>query len=326
MPPTYITFETRERAFHGVQFLVLSMDAHAREKTTLEVHAPAFPAWFSDWLGEVHLHNLKVATVTCDSEFLDWNAKPFILHEALSRIGDSVVWFDSDLMVKRPFHELTTGGMGPDLVIASQSGTPDPRRSEFFGLRHVRDLPHSINTGVLALKPAHIPLLEKWRHLVSHPDYRAVQEIPHAGRPAYVYSDQDVLEGILTSEWAVEQGISVERYIHWRSHILHTGGIRSRTLLTHALRNTTVFYHGQGIKPWSHERGRERDKDIVLELSPYAALAEKYYPVIDPGRKMEWTAYSTRIGRLCRRLGGNHDMLPLILYFLIRRFLPKRPE
>ena len=86
------------------------------------------------------------------------------------------------------------------LSVASHVGSHDPTRATVWGYSVSRPLPLRVNTCIVRASEPHIPLLSAWAELTQQPRYLEVQELPWLQRPAALYSDQDLLEGLLISD------------------------------------------------------------------------------------------------------------------------------
>ena len=115
--------------------------------------------------------------------------------------------------------------------------------------------------------------------------------------------------------------------------VVHTGAARSYTIgerLTGLFHSIPPFFHTQWSKPWiilaeaeaggSHEHFRR----LVLETSPYVALAKKYRVALGSDTDTAWMDYSTVPGRIVRALGFGHFALrglPLTAFATAREAL-----
>lgn len=322
MERTFVTFESREQAFHGVQLLILSMARHAQHSLQLSVYSNAFPDWFSQWLQQIDTGLLQVQTVNYKGDLTDWNVKPHIIRSELDKGAPSVAWLDSDIMVARAYQPLFDQLDFDQLLVADQNGLPDQRRTTAIG-HHPSPVPiRSINSSVLVTGQRHLPLLDEWIRILDTPVYKAVQQMPFSDRPTYLYGDQDVLEGLLSSAWAAGNGFDVDRYVDSKTEILHASNQSLPAILRWMTKRRPVFLHAQGIKPWSLSHERKRAVDVIIELSPYLMEARGYIKQIDPDGIHAWTCCSTNIGKLCRLLGANGQVMPLAIFHLLRTCIP----
>src|SRR5262249_42411418 len=115
-----------------------------------------------------------------------------------------VIWVDSDIVVH---HDVITQlvDQSEEMLCATQETYWGQRqggieRTVAWGLRPGRDMPFTINSGVLRVTAKHIQLLQAWQKLLGHPVYIRAQALPWQKRPLHMISDQEVLTALLGAE------------------------------------------------------------------------------------------------------------------------------
>src|SRR5262249_55224798 len=132
-------------------------------------------------------------------------------------------------------------------VVPHQGTAP---RTHGWGLPVGRSFPVTLNSCVLRVTRAHLPLLRRWRELLDDPEYQAAQRRPFEQRALHHLSDQDVLNALVGSKEFDEFEL---RYLRGGVDMLHCGGSAGYSLRLRArglLRHTPPFLHAIAGKPW----------------------------------------------------------------------------
>ena len=161
------------------------------------------------------------------------------------------------------------------------------KRARAWGFDVARKLPSTLNTCVIRLTPAHIPLLERWKELLEGEEYSLAQRRPWYERPVHMIGDQDVLTALLSSpEFATLPLV----YLRRGSDIVQYFGPPGYTTLERLSDLRTglpPFVHEQGGgKPWHLDGGRPDGLRSAIdrlysELSPYRHCAGDYRTEIE---------------------------------------------
>jgi len=193
--PPVVVYEDRPDNLIGVQLLVLSLNRYSPDLRAL-VTVPGAPEAFRDWLQaqpNAELYDTRL-------EASGWDVKPSLLLEHLGNGSPSVAWVDSDMIVtgnlSAKLAELPTESLigTEDVWWGKRQGTP--QRTLAWGLKPGRVLPVTVNTGFLRAATTHVPLLERWRDMLTMPDYRAAQKLGIGQRPLHLMGDQEVLTAL----------------------------------------------------------------------------------------------------------------------------------
>ena len=257
--------------------------------------------------------NVRWAHHSCEAG-KGWNVKPEILIKALED-SPSALWLDSDVIVANPVHGLDAPSTGAIVVGQEFRGRADyggVLRAAGWNIKIARTVPFHVNSGTILVNRSHLPLLRRWRELLSEPHYRRSQRRPIADRPIHMLGDQDVLWALLCSfEFAdievryfrngvdVIQDSGLNGY-HWMDRLRN--GNRIRASFVHALGRPKPWEPYDRLPP-SHRLKRE----LLRALSIYSIIAFRHAP------ELPWTQ------------AGGHVGSALSLLFLGNRLLPAIP-
>jgi len=310
VPPRFCTYEDRPSCLVGIRLLVLSMRRYM-PAARLTVWVPSAPPDFAEWLERQEQVTLISAAVPLGG----WDVKPFVLLRMLEDDPRGVAWVDSDVLVARDpssfFHDLDE----ETLVIAEEPRRSDSlpgihRRAAEMNMPVGRRLPNGLNTCVLRVTHRHRPLLQTWSNLLADDAYRRAQTLPHALRPLSMFSDQEVLSGLLASTSYSHVPLRILRRGRDVIQSLESFGYSTTERLVNTLRRSMPpLIHAQGAKPWN---GVPKPS---AELSPYCWAAAQYRSDLGD-REPSWLAPRSVTGRLLETMAmGNPHLrgLPLAL-------------
>lgn len=276
--------EDRKSCEPAVKLLLLSLARHC-EKLAVELFYPVADSRFSAWLRKCPRVRLNLEPVP---QAYGWNVKPQALLALLDRGYDELLWLDSDVIVTRDFQSLFTGLRSDTVVVAEEAlygGYADTGalRTRGWGFEVGRELPFSVNTALLRVTRSHIPLLEHWRELLEHEEYRQAQRQIWHQRPVHLFGDQDVLTALLASRPYAAVPV---HYLRRGPDIIQYFGVYGYTCREragHLLRGSPPFVHSQGFKPWlgaaakpKLRNPREYFDGLYLDASPYTLAARPY--------------------------------------------------
>ena len=260
-----------------VKLLILSLARHC-PGLPVELFFPTPRRDFSDWLAKFPNVKLNQTQLAQDD---GWNIKPQALLTLLRNGHDEVVWIDSDIIVTRDFRSAFnclpahTIGLTEEALWGSYSDA-NAWRAARWGLEIGRSLPFTVNTGVIRVTQAHIPLLTTWQDLLASKDYRDAQRLETAQRPGHLFGDQDVLTALLSSTEFADIDI---RFLRRGSEIIQYFGLSGYTCaerIKNAVKGPPCFVHSQVFKPWvkfdkprSIENLRDLFDTLYLDHSPY---------------------------------------------------------
>jgi hypothetical protein len=313
MNTTFCLAEDRHGAEIGIKLALLSLAEHCPGCPVVlfrPVSAPGFVEWTRQFPG-VRVVEKPLAGAT------NWNCKPHALLELLGDIApdDQLVWLDSDILLTRDPRPMFAAADPAALVVAVEAATQPSQgtgiRTRGWDLPVGREFPRTFNSCVLRVRPAHAPLLRRWKELLGDPRYLAVASIPTEQKPPHLWSDQDVLNALLGS--AEFSALPVVPLAHARD-VLHTGGALGFTLgerLRGLFLPVPTVLHAIAGKPWvlmardPKTMGRfERFRALMQETSPFVAHCRRYRGrVAEPTR---WLDYRSVPGTLLRIAGLGH--------------------
>ncbi|MGY3604059.1 MULTISPECIES: hypothetical protein [unclassified Bradyrhizobium] len=299
-------YEDRANCETGVRLLIASLCKHS-PRAPVVLHFPPANAEFKRWLAQ--FPNVELRT-HISAERLGWNIKPLVLLAALDEGHREAIWIDTDIILTKPVEELFCALDHETFAVAEESlwGTHDDsgaKRARAWGLPIGREMPFALNSCVLRATDRHRGLIERWRDLLSHKDYRAAQKImPVHHRPVHLTGDQDVLCALLCS---TEFSNVPVRILRRGEAVLQIFGLKSYTIaerLQSMRYGVPAFIHAQGFKPWTDEHDgpgiREYLHRAYYDTSPYIWIARTYRDQIgDAG----WLQSKTALGGLLRFLG-----------------------
>ena len=258
-----------------------------------------------------------------------WNVKAQALLEALNDGAEEALWIDSDIIVSSPFaSRISALGKNPIIVAeeALSGGADDNNalRARLWGFKVGRRFPFTLNTAILRVTRAHIPLLERWRSFLVSQPYKEEQAKTWNTRRVHMVGDQDVLTALLCSQEFCH--IPVEIFLRASGIIQYFGfyGFTTPERVRCLIHGLPPFVHSQGAKAWIPlERSGSRSlRDLLTEVyqdaSPYIVLAASWWPT----ETSSWTRPRSHFSRVLRAVGfGNPALtgLPIALIIDIAR-------
>jgi hypothetical protein len=204
------------------------------------------------------------------------------------------------------------------LGVAEEQGAFDPRRVSCLGMEVGREFSSNLNSCLICIGDEHRPLLESWTAIMEGEFYRRHQALPREERPVYIWSDQDVLSGLLCAK--APKGFSEvpTQFFSVNKVITHTAAAyRLKARLRRCLRPLVPFVHTNGNKPWYPVDEQNRRLEILgVELSLYSHAARPYANALTQGERL-WIIPRTLAARVCNLLvlGNPHlrGAFPMIL-------------
>jgi hypothetical protein len=311
---TYCLAEDREDT--GLRFAIASLRRHC-PATPITVYRDEPSSEFADWIARRPGITLMSRRPNGAES---WNCKPHTLIPLLEGEFKEAVWLDSDILVTRDPSPLFDG-LPENVLVAAEEAPNMPHqgtepRTRGWGLPIGRSLPQTVNSCVLRVTRAHLPLLRRWRELLDDPNYRDAQRRPLAERPLHHMSDQDVLNALVGS---AEFASYEMRYLRGGVDVLHSGGSAGYSLRLRGrglFRPTPTFLHAIAGKPWwiftdeyqrTHPPGYTKLRRLLQEVSPYVREACKYRE--DVGVDCPWIDARSPLGVGLRIIGLGHFAL-----------------
>jgi hypothetical protein len=325
----YCVAENRQDCELGLRFLTVSLQQFC-PNDRLVIYFPDPSESFQRFLqGFAHVELIPQFPV----DGWSWNCKPQALLPLLERGEPEVVWLDSDLILTaNPAPKLTSTDPRELIVAQEHTDRPDQGselRTKAWHLPVGRSLPWTLNTCVLRVTSAHIPLLKCWQQLCNDPDYRQSATESFGSRPVHLAGDQDVLTALAGSTEFAEIPV---KYLASGVDVVHSFGARGYTLdkrLAGLFRQPPTFIHGNGAKPWIvfHETHVSKlsfyngSTTLIAELSPYTAMCRRYRAQI--GVATPWLERRSIVGIMFRILGLGHHSLRGLLITLLATMMRK---
>jgi hypothetical protein len=323
--------EDRKTEEGSLRLALLSLLRHQPE-ATVYLYRPSPTEDFLQWLQL----RPQVKLISEWPGTSGWNVKPQALLGVLDRGHDHAIWLDSDTIITRPLDHFFAGLSAETLVVTEDMATAYPQgtavRTRGWGLAVGREFPVTMNSCLLRVTPAHTSLLRRWNELLGRADYLAAQKLPTYERPPHFYGDQDVLNAVAGSQ---EFAAIPVHYLRRGMDVAHTGGARTYTLrerIRGMFQPAPPVLHSQWAKPWIALNPNSKELSgrfwvfhrVILEASPYMAVARQYRDVI--GGDTAWLAYASMAGLFVRALGFGHvplQGLPLTLIATMNARLDK---
>jgi hypothetical protein len=285
--PTLVMYEDRPRAIIGLKLAILSLQRHSPQ-LMVKVTVPGASTRVRDWLADQN--NVDLVNVPLSGE--GWNIKASLLLAHLDSGVRWPVWMDADVVVTGDLGALLTSCPCDALVATEdvwwsrENGTA--ARTLAWGLAPGRVLPTVANTAVVAVKPAHRPVLTAWGRMLNDPGYLAAQQRPWHERPLHHWGDQEVLTALLGSEAFADIPVHLLKRDVEIAQCYSAGSLGPRARL--ALRRSgrlPVLIHAMGAKPWlraprlgmplSHRLLEEGHRQLGL----YTCIARAYREQLD---------------------------------------------
>lgn len=315
--PTVLLHQDRPEHIAGLRLAVASIRETCPD-LPVHVSCPGATPELVDWLTSSGVHAQD------DPRFanLGWNVKPQLLLWALGRGHRRVMWVDSDIVLAhRPVRAIEQPEYvfvaAEEFALGQEQGSR--LRTQRWGLPPGRDLPATVNSGLVIVSAQHRQLLERWAELLESEVYVAAQRRPALERPLHMVSDQDVLTAVLGSAPFADTKVHLLRAGLDIAQCAGPAGFSPMERLATLGRRSPAIYHSVGVKPWQHgaawrygttprSRARARYEDLHLRLSPYTAVARRVAPRADVS--LEVAAPRNRFERALVWIGGRWPQLP----------------
>ena len=323
--------EDRQSEEIAIKLLLLSLSRHCPD-IPVDLFFPPANAEFQQWLQQ--FPQVKLRT-TKFSGVAGWNVKPYALLLLLEEGQDEVWWIDADVIVSRDFRQAIGTLTDSTLVITEEAlygqYRDDSYRARAWGFEVGRVLPFNLNTAVVRVTAAHLPLVRQWRSLLETEPYQQAQKLPFEAKPFHLFGDQDVLTALLASQEftdiplkILERGTGIIQYFG-------PAGFTLKERVTCAIEGLPPFIHCQREKPWRKAESPPdwRDKRryleyVQVEVSPYSYLATQYKNQIDAD--LEWLKPRSNLGHFLQISGLGSPALtgmPIALLYSLSRLYKK---
>ena len=277
---------TEDRASFSapLKLLLLSLAKYCPD-LPVQLFFPAADASFLEFLKRLPLVTLNSTPLARST---GWNVKPEAISTLLHAGHDDVLWIDSDIIVARDFrHEFA--GLDPRVLVATEEALwgnysdANAWRARAWGFKFGRQLPFTINTGVMRVTRSHLPLLTRWQELLESDVYKQAQRLSTEDRPMHMFGDQDVLTALLSSAEFSDIELKILKRGSGIVQYFGLSGYTCAERFQNILHGPPYFIHSQVFKPWvkfAAKRQIENSRDFVdtlyLDLSPYTLAAQEY--------------------------------------------------
>lgn len=275
---------TEDRASFSapLKLLLLSLAEHCPD-LPVQLFFPAADASFLEFLQQLPLVTLNSTPLARST---GWNVKPEAISTLLHAGHDDVLWIDSDIIVARDFrHEFA--GLDPRVLVATEEtlggnySDANAWRARAWGFKFGRQLPFTINTGVMRVTRSHLPLLTRWQELLESDAYKQAQRPSTEDRP--MFGDQDVLTALLSSAEFSDIKLKILKCGPGIVQYFGLSGYTCAERFQSILQGPPYFIHSQVFKPrvkFAAKRQIKNSCDFVdtlyLYLSPYTLAAQEY--------------------------------------------------
>lgn len=316
-----VCYEDRLPSLIGVKLLTLSIARHSPSLPVC-IYAPEnfVSAPISEWLRR-HAPNASLIAAPAGAPS-GWSIKPHALLDALEHYCDVAIWLDADLMVNGPIEPRFGRLANKTLAVASETGRANPARATIWGFNVVRQLDLVVNTCIVRCTRHHLPLLRKWAELTSEPAFLEAQMQTLETRNPALYSDQDLLEGIIVSDALDGEPLHVDFILH-DAEIVHGPRMTFRHCFTTST-TLPLFVHAHALKPWHlpYVQWPQRRwlRYVAVELSSYVWLARHFAAETEDPMIDEWIRPRTFVGRACDLITMSHPYLRLLPIQIVERF------
>jgi hypothetical protein len=310
--------EDRAHCITGIKLSILSLRAQCA-KIPIVVSVPTAASDFVEWLGHIPDTTLVVYPETRNCA---WNVKPTVLLRLLEGGYSDVIWVDSDIIVCRdvltPLTEKspkTFGGTEETYWGQNQGGIA---RTVAWGLDPGREMPCTINSGVLRVTPEHVGLLKAWQLMLQHPIYARAQALPWYDRPLHMITDQEALTALLGSQPYASIPMALLRRGVDIAQCMGPGGFTPWERVRALRSGLPGLIHSMGIKPWTKEAmpprlqlnlqtWRKYYDYLHMELTPYVSTARKYGPALK--EDISWMKLKSKTARVMTAIAAHSPIL-----------------
>ncbi len=314
--------DDRPRSIVGIKLAVLSLRTHC-PGLPIVISFPDPPAAFCTWVES--LTDVKIVSYP-DLKKLGWNVKPILLLRLLEAGHDQVIWMDSDIIANGDALTPLLNYSHDTLVATQETYWAQENGGSFrtiaWGLTPGRNLPCTVNTGVMRVTHDHIPLLQAWQTMSNHPAFVHAQSLPWYERPLHMVGGQDVLTALLGSTEFPDLPIVLLKRGVDIAQCFDSAGFTATERFQSLSKGLPPLIHAMGFKPWQKmpqppplqdpQQSRLRSlRDyysyLALELSPYIPIARHYREALD--EDTTWMETKTPWGQLMEKVVASHPIL-----------------
>lgn len=318
-----VCYEDRESSIIGLKLLALSITRYSPKLPIFVYTSEALiTAKLTDWF-ERHAPEARLLPAPRNAP-AGWSMKPHVLMDTLDRYCDVAIWLDADLMLNGPIEPRFAGLPNATISVASETGRANPVRASIWGFNVVRSLDLVINSCIIRCTPSHLSLLKQWARLTDAPLYLEAQGQSLDERHPALYSDQDLLEGILISDVLGDHPVIDVDFVRHDVEIIHGTRMAFKYCVTTS-KQLPLFVHAHVLKPWHlplvQWPRRRWLRYVAVELSPYAWLSRQYAGPAEDELIGEWISPRTLFGKICDVSTGSHPYLRLLPVQIVERVI-----
>lgn len=325
--------EDRADCLTGVKLSILSL----RERCPgfpIVVSCPTVPVSFAEWLD--HIPNVTLFSYP-ETQNCSHNVKPTVLLRLLEEGYPEVIWVDSDIIVHRDILTPLTEGSTVTFGAAEETYWGQNQggvvRTVAWGLTPGREMPCTVNSGVLRVTTEHLGLLNAWQLMLNHPVYVRAQALPSSERPLHMLTDQEVLTALLGSQEYSKIPLALLKRGVDIAQCFGPGGFTPWERLIALRSGLPGLVHSMGNKPWTKKPQpppfklgaaslRHYYEYLHLELTPYVSVARRYGPALK--EDLQWMELASIPAKLMAVITLNGAILrefPLSLIDAVARSL-----
>ena len=312
--PVICIAENRTACEPSIKLLLISLCRYCKD-LTITLFYPNAAQDFLDWAHELGSEKITVRTTAISGAY-GWNVKPQALLQLLNEGYQEVLWIDSDILATKDIVP-TFSNLNRDVLVVTEEALLgqnelDALRARLWRFPVGRKFPFPLNTSIMRVTQEHVPLLKRWKEILESPSYQHAQQQPMNRRPLHMFSDQDVLTALLSSDEFQAIPIKVLRRGHDIIQYFGHYGFTLEERFTCMVRGMPTFIHQQGFKPWLADPDakpsglRDKIKATYRDLSPYTLVAK----ALDPATIGSWARPRSKVSRALRALGFGY--LPLV--------------
>ena len=320
--------EDRRSCEPALKLLLISLNRHDPRISVVVFYPPADQE-FLDWIQTLNLKNILVH-VTWPRGAYGWNVKPHAMLELLNEDNYEILWIDSDVLVTKNVF-VAIGELEDTTLVVTEEALQNQDetraiRARLWGFPVKREFQFPLNSSVMRVTREHASLLARWKELLESPMYQDAQRQPMNMRPRHMFSDQDVLTALLSSEEFHDIPVKILRRGYDIIQYYEQMGFTVVERIICMVRGMPTFVHQQGWKPWlanPDEKLKGIRGQIVSayqDLSPYTTTAI----ALNSAAIHPWMRTRTKLSSVLRVVGLGYPPLtglPLAVIFDLERLV-----
>jgi len=282
---------------------------------------------FLDWIQTLSFENILVRAAGPRGAY-GWNVKPHAMLELLNEDNFEILWIDSDVLVTKNVF-VAIGELEDTTLVVTEEALQNQDetraiRARLWGFPVKREFQFPLNSSVMRVTREHASLLARWKELLESPMYQDAQRQPMNMRPRHMFSDQDVLTALLSSEEFHDIPVKILRRGYDIIQYYEQMGFTLAERIICTLRGMPTFLHQQGWKPWLANPDENlkgfwgRTVSAYQDLSPYTTTAI----ALNSAAIHPWMRARSKLSSVLRAVGFGYPPftgLPLAVIFDLGR-------